>query len=119
MVPMELLMLEDEVSDDGEHHEGDTFLNDLQLHKVKGAAIVHKTDTVSGNLAAVFKESNHPREGNDQIEGPVGGDARLLEAQVTIPGKSHEHIAHYEQQNRINSIRHWIGKFKNGAKLQK
>jgi hypothetical protein len=38
---------------------------------------------------------------------------------MAIPSESHEHIAHYEQQNCINTICHGVGNFKNGAKLQK
>jgi len=109
MVPVQLFMLEDEVGNDGKHHEGDALLDDFQLYEVEGAPIVHKTNTVGWYLTAVFEEGDHPREGNDQIKGPVGGYARLLEAQVAIPGESHEHIAHNEQQNRINTICHGIG----------
>ena len=36
---------------------------------------------------------------------------------MTIPSESHEYVAHYEQQNCINTICHGIGNFKNGAKL--
>jgi hypothetical protein len=36
---------------------------------------------------------------------------------VTIPGESHEDIAHNEQQNCINTICHGGGNFKNGANL--
>lgn len=79
MVPVELFVLEDEVGNDGEYHEGDAFLDNLQLHKVEGTTIVYEANSVGRNLAAVLKESNHPREGYNQIKGPVGGYARLLE----------------------------------------
>ena len=78
MVPVELLMLEDKVGDDGKHHEGDALLYHFQLYKVEGTAIVHEADTVGGYLTAVFEEGDHPRESNNQIEWPVGGNARLL-----------------------------------------
>ena len=106
MVPMELLMLEDKVSDDSEHHKGDTLLDNLQLHEVEGTAIIDKTQTVGGYLTAIFEESDHPRKGDHQIQGPVSGDARLLQVQMPIPGEGHKHIAHDEQQNRINTVCH-------------
>ena len=104
MVPVELLVLEDEVGNDGEDHQRDALLNDLKLDEVEGASVVNEADAVGRHLTAVFEEGNHPREGDDQIEGPVGGNARLLEAQMAVPGEGHKHIAHDEQQNRIKSV---------------
>ena len=112
MVPVELLVLEDDVGNDGEDHQRDALLDDLKLDKVEGASVVDEPDTVGRHLTAVFEEGNHPREGDDQIEGPVRGNARLLEAQVAIPGESHEYIAHNEQKNCINTICHEDGNLK-------
>ena len=117
MIPMEFFVLEDEVGDDSKDNQRDALLDDLELDEVEGTAIVDKADAVGGNLAAVLEEGDHPREGDDEVEGPVVRDARLLQTQVTIPGECHENIAHDEQQNRINTICHGIGNFKNGAKL--
>ena len=60
MVPVELLMLKDEIGDDSKHHEGDALLDDLQLYKVEGTTVVDKSDTVGWNLAAVLEKGNHP-----------------------------------------------------------
>ena len=118
MVPVQLLMLEDEVGDDGKHHEGDALLDDFQLYEVEGTSVVYKAKAVGGYLTAVFEEGNHPREGNDQIKRPVGGDARLLKAQVAIPCESHEDIAQNEQQHCINTIYHNYHYQKTGANVQ-
>ena len=75
MVPMELFMLEDEVGNDGKYHKGNALLDHLQLNKVEGTAVVCKAYAVGGNLTAVLEESNHPRESDNQIERPVGGNA--------------------------------------------
>ena len=99
-------MLEYQIRDNGKDHQRDALLDDLELDEVEGASIVDEADAVGRHLTAVFEEGNHPREGDDQIEGPVGGDARLLEAQVAVPGEGHKHIAHDEQHNRINSVSH-------------
>ena len=52
-----------------------TLLNHLELDEVERPAIIDKTDAICGNLAAVLEEGDHPREGDDKIEGPVGRDA--------------------------------------------
>ena len=106
MVPVKLLMLEGEVGNQGEHHQRDTLLDDLQLHQRERATVAHKAQTVGWHLTAILEESDHPREGDDQVEGPVGGDARLLQAQMTIPGESHKHIAQNEQYDCINTVYH-------------
>lgn len=60
VIPVELLVLEYEVRDDGEDHQRDTLLDDLQLHKVERAAIIDETQTVSWHLTAVLEEGDHP-----------------------------------------------------------
>ena len=74
MVPMELLVLENQVGNDGEDNQRDALLDDLELDEVEGTAIVDEADAVGGNLAAVLEEGDHPREGDDEVEGPVAGD---------------------------------------------
>ena len=55
MVPMELIVLEDEVGNDREYHQRDTLLNHLELDEVERTAIIDKTDAVGGNLTAVLR----------------------------------------------------------------
>ena len=57
---MQVCTLEHDVGNDAEYGQRDTFLYDLQLNKVKGTAIFYKAETISGYLAAVFEEGNHP-----------------------------------------------------------
>ena len=78
MVPMELLVLEDKVGDNGEDYQRDALLDHLELDKVKRTTIINKADAVGRNLTAVLEEGYHPREGNNEVERPVGGDTRLL-----------------------------------------
>jgi len=63
--------LEHDVGNDAEYGQRDTFLYDLQLNEVEGTSILYETETISGYLAAVFEEGNHPREGDNSDEGPV------------------------------------------------
>ena len=60
MVPMQALPLKEDVGDDGKDHQADTFLDDLELHQVEGAAVVLESDTVGRYLAAIFKEGDAP-----------------------------------------------------------
>ena len=106
VVPVQLLMLEDEISNHRKHHQRDTLLDDLQLNEVERPAVVHEADAVGRHLTAILEEGNHPREGNHEIEWPVGRDARLLEAQMAIPGEGHKHVAHDKQQDCINTVCH-------------
>ena len=111
VVPVQVLPLEEDVGDDAEDNQRDDFLYDFELHQVERSAVVDEADTVGRHLTAVLEKGNHPREGNDQIEGPVRGDARLLQAQMSVPRERHKHIAHDEQQNRINTVCHIVLRF--------
>ena len=71
MVPVELLVLEDEIGNNGEDHQRDALLDDLKLDEVEGASVVDEADAVGWHLTAIFEKSNYPREGDDKIEGPV------------------------------------------------
>ena len=55
MVPVELLVLEDEVGNNGEDHQRDALLNDLELDEVEGASVVNEADAVGRHLTAVFR----------------------------------------------------------------
>ena len=116
MIPMQLLMLEDEVGYQGEHHQRDALLDHLELHEVERTTVIHKAEAVGRHLTAILEEGDGPREGDDQKQRPVGRDARLLEAQMAIPGESHKHIAQNEQQNRIKTVYHNKELSKNGCK---
>lgn len=74
---MQILSLEHDIGNDGENSQGDTFLDNLQLYQCEGAPITLKAQTVGRNLAAVFKEGNHPRKEDDANERPVAADSRL------------------------------------------
>ena len=74
MIPVKRLSLETEGQDEWENNQRDALLNDLELDEVEGTAIVDKADAVGRNLAAVLEEGNHPWEGDNEIEGPVGRD---------------------------------------------
>ena len=93
MVPVEILMLEHDVGDDGKDGQGDAFLDDFQLYKVERSAIPLKSHAVGRYLTAVFKKCNAPRESNHTKQRPVVGYTRLLKTKVPIPSKRHEDVA--------------------------
>ena len=78
VVPVELLVLEDEVGDEGKDHQRDALLDHLQLHQVKGSAIIHESYTVGRYLTAILEKGDHPREGDHQVKGPIRRHHRLL-----------------------------------------
>ena len=86
------------------------------MHEIERTTVIYKTNAVGWHLTAILEEGNRPREGDNQIKGPMRRDARLLKAQMSIPGESHKHIAQNEQQNRIKTVYHNKKLSKNGCK---
>ena len=81
VIPAQMLA-EIEGGEDSEDDEGDDFLNDFELDgREAGSA-----DAVGGDLEAVFKQRDSPTDEDDLPE------SLLAEAEVTVPGKSHEDV---------------------------
>ena len=78
MIPSERLSLEHDVGNDCEHDEADTFLHNLQLYQRERPAVSLEPDSVGRHLAAILKEGNAPREGNDAYQRPIAWNATLL-----------------------------------------
>ena len=53
MVPVEGLALEDQNREQGEDGQGDYFLYYLELDEVEGAAVIHETYAVGGDLEGI------------------------------------------------------------------
>jgi len=60
MVPVQLLVLEEEVGNYGKHYQRDALLNNLELNQIERTAVVDKTDTVGRYLAAVLEKGYYP-----------------------------------------------------------
>ena len=60
VVPVEALVLEHHVGDDGEDEERDALLYDLQLYEREGSSVAFKADAVGRHLTAVFEEGDDP-----------------------------------------------------------
>ena len=101
VVPVEGFALETKGHDDGEYYQGDNFLQNLELDKGEGTAIVQESDAVGGHLTHIFKQGDAPREENDDQQGPVFADAGGLEPQVTVPSEGHEDVGEDEQNEGI------------------
>ena len=71
VIPMQMGALEHDVGYDAENGQRDALLNDLQLDEIERTAVFDKTETIGGNLATVFEESDTPREDDDPEERPV------------------------------------------------
>lgn len=65
MVPMQRLSLKEYVCHDGKDNKADTFLYNLELHKVEWSSVINKAYAVGWYLTAVLKEGDGPREEND------------------------------------------------------
>ena len=82
---MKMLILKHHIGDDGKNHQGDAFLNHLQLNQRKRTAVTLKADTIGWHLTTILKEGDEPRKSDDTYQRSVGGCARLLEFQVAVP----------------------------------
>src|SRR5579862_3350585 len=81
VIPLDrLVQIEDR--EDGEHGEGDHFLNRFELHR--GEFV--RPNAVCRDLKAIFEECDAPAN-EDHFE-----QRRLPELQVSVPGESHEDI---------------------------
>ena len=71
MIPVEAFVLEHEMCQNGKDYEGNTLLDNFQLHQRKRSSVSNKTDSVCWHLTTVFEERYEPRERNDANEWPV------------------------------------------------
>ena len=71
MVPMQCLTLKKQVGNDGEDNQGDAFLYHLELYERERPAVARETYAVGRHLAAVFEESDAPRENDYSEKRPV------------------------------------------------
>lgn len=60
MVPVQAFVLEHYVGEDGEHYEGDTLLNHLELNEREGPSVASEADAVGWYLTAIFEEGDEP-----------------------------------------------------------
>lgn len=95
VIPMHALPLEEDTCNDGKDDERHAFLYHLQLHQRERTAVADEAEAVCRHLTAVFEESYRPAEGDDTYQGPVAARARLLQLEMSVPGKGHEDIAQH------------------------
>ena len=109
MVPLNGLTLEDKRGDDCEHGQRNHFLNHLKLQKIEGAAVPLETNPVGRYRKTVLEESDSPRKENDENKRRgVSKKARLLELEMTVPRKRHEHIRKDEHDDSPDSLPSFI-----------
>ena len=104
VVPLDGLALEYECADDGENHKGNAFLKNFQLHQVEGAASKVGTDPVGRNHKTIFEESYSPRDNDNQNQRPAVIDMKLGKLELPVPGKRHEDVGYYQQQDSPESL---------------
>lgn len=80
VVPLQMLALEKQVGDDGKDDKRHHLLDHFELDERERASCALEADAVGGHLAAVFKESNTPREGDHAYQGPVLAHPSLLKS---------------------------------------
>ena len=92
MIPFQL-HFEGNHREHGKYGERNHLLDDLELHDIKGAAVVAEPQPVGWHLKAIFEKSDRPTEGNDPDEGQCREPAELFtHLQMPVPGESHEDV---------------------------
>ncbi len=97
VIPVQRFALEKHGGEYGEDYQRYYFLDDLQLHQRKRAAVADEADAIGWNLKRILGKSYHPREKDDGVERPVGNNLQFLKFQVTIPRKGHEDIGNNQE----------------------
>ena len=106
VVPLQCFVIEDRGGNDGEYGQGNSFLDDLQLHKGEGASVDSATHGVCGNHEEVFDERYAPGGKDYENQGPVGADVHFLEFEVAVPGGGHKDVTDNQEDNGKNSNFH-------------
>lgn len=92
VVPLERLAFEEDSYQDSEDRKRDDFLDNFELHQVERSAVTIESDTVGGDLCAVFEKRHAPRKQDYQNQWPSGGNLHFLKFQMSVPGKCHKNI---------------------------
>ena len=78
VIPVKMVVLEEDVSNDGKHSQWNTFLDHFQLYQTEWSAIAFKSHTVGRNLTAILQKGNSPWKNDNTDKRPVAGNTRLL-----------------------------------------
>lgn len=54
VVPVQRLALEEDGGEEGENHQCDDLLNDLELHQREGTSVLDEADAVGGHLEGIL-----------------------------------------------------------------
>ena len=107
MIPLERFRMEYRHGDCRKDRQGNSFLDDFQLHQAEWPAVDAAANAVGGNHKAVFKEGEPPRGEDDENQRPVGADVHFFELEVAVPSESHENVGTAEEENCKNTSFHF------------
>lgn len=105
--PERLIFEEDERENDKDHQR-DHLLDDFELNQGERSAKFAKADAVGRDLKHVLKQCDTPTDEDDTHQAEVLAPGHLLEAEVTVPGESHEGVGESEKGYGNQGFRHQI-----------
>ena len=92
MIPLKRLPLEQKHNNNRKNRQRNHLLNHLQLHKIERTPVANETNPVRRHSETILKESNTPREQNNQNKRPSAGNLHLTQLQMAVPRKSHKYV---------------------------
>lgn len=100
VIPAEMAV-EGDHGENGKHRERDAFLDDLQLHQIKRAAVSDEADAIGWHHETVFQKGDAPGKEHNGVDGPSGEVDGLdgLQFEMQVPGTGHEDIGNEKQSD--------------------
>ena len=103
MIPLQCFCVENRDCNCRKDRQGNSFLNDFQLHQAEWTAVDAAANAVGRNHKAVFKEGEPPGSEDDENQRPVGADVHFFKFEVAVPSKSHENVGAAEKEDCKNT----------------
>ena len=98
MIPAKRHM-ESDGREDNKDHKGNDLLDDFELHECERSTAAVKAYTIGRHLKAILEEGYSPGEQNNKNEWRgVGKETDVLQFEMAVPGKSHQHVRENQHQ---------------------
>src|ERR1700743_209587 len=92
VIPPKGKILEEDERKGSKDHQGDHFLDDLELQEIEGTALPLEADAIGRHLETILKEGNTPAQENDGEHGRMPCAVLPEKTQMPVPGHRHKGV---------------------------